>query len=74
MIKICNYCGYCQENDEDRRCECGGSFIYDNECIEYYSWERDKVMSAYEGDLHSVINNVDNILEWKRSKSKVNNK
>lgn len=75
MIKICSYCGYFQENDEDKRCDCGGYFVSSSDNREYYSWERDRVMAHRQGDLcDGDNNNIDNILEWKRSRSKVYSK
>lgn len=74
MMKFCVECGEYQEHKEDKICQCGGIFDYsdDVDFNEFYSWERDEVMVEDEGDFYyRESNNIDNILEWKRSKNKL---
>lgn len=71
MIKICDYCGHYQKNNEDEFCECGGNFIMCDDNNEFYSWEINEVMANYEGDFYyQGNNNIDNILECKRAQMK----
>lgn len=71
-MKTCNYCGRLKEYIEDDMCECGGRFI-DSYKDEYYSWERDRFVAGQQSSFYGNdgCNEIDNVLEWKRSKSKV---
>lgn len=74
MNMRCNYCGRTKTEYDDIYCEeCALKFKedYEKTLEECYSWDREKIMSTYEGDLCcDDYNNIDNILEQKRTDMK----
>lgn len=74
MNMRCSYCGREKTEYDDMYCEeCALRFEndYEETLEECYSWEREEIMNTYEDDLYyDDCNNIDNILEQKRTNIK----